>query len=185
MICKKCGHEIENDSLFCTYCGAKIDESLEEKAEEEKESCIEEAIDVDDIKVEETEETLSEEQADVEQIIEEISEEQVVEQIQEDNITEENPQSLEVETVESQPLDDTVMSSEEVVDGKVVFENDKQPLTDKQLEKIEAMENENERTVLRLRYIQGLKWEKVCVELGYQWDATHKIHRSALKNFRI
>lgn len=53
------------------------------------------------------------------------------------------------------------------------------------LAKIEAMENENEKTVLRLRYIQGLKWEKVCVELGYQWDTTHKIHRSALKNFRI
>lgn len=53
------------------------------------------------------------------------------------------------------------------------------------LTKIEAMENENERTVLRLRYIQGLKWEKVCVELGYEWNVTHKIHRSALKNFKL
>ena len=157
MICKKCGHEIENDSLFCTYCGAKIDESLEEKTEEEKESCIEEAIDVDDIKVEETEETISEEQADVEQIIEEISEEQVVEQIQEDNITEENPQSLEVEVVESQPLDDTVMSSEEVVDGKVVFEKDKQPLTDKQLEKIEKFKKRREKKIVREKISGGIK----------------------------
>lgn len=51
--------------------------------------------------------------------------------------------------------------------------------------KIEAMENENERTVLRLRYIQGYGWEKVCVEMGYEWAQVHRFHRNALKNIKI
>ena len=53
------------------------------------------------------------------------------------------------------------------------------------LGKIEAMENENERTVLRLRYIQGFSWEKVCIEMEYEWAQVHRFHRNALKNIKI
>ena len=50
---------------------------------------------------------------------------------------------------------------------------------------ISQMENEEEQEVLRLRYILGMKWEEVDVKMGYSWKQTHRIHSSALKNFKI
>lgn len=38
-----------------------------------------------------------------------------------------------------------------------------------------------ERNVLRAYYIRGLKWEEVCVAVGYAWAQTHRIHSSALQ----
>lgn len=53
-----------------------------------------------------------------------------------------------------------------------------------QIEKrIQAMKDEDEMHVLRLRYIKGLKWEKVAEEMGYSWRKVHNVHGSALKNF--
>lgn len=37
-----------------------------------------------------------------------------------------------------------------------------------------------ERKLLRHRYIEGLPWEKVCVEMNYSWRQTHNIHARAL-----
>ena len=50
---------------------------------------------------------------------------------------------------------------------------------------ISQMENEDEQEVLRLRYILGMKWEEVDVKMGYSWKQTHRIHSSALKNFKM
>jgi DNA-directed RNA polymerase specialized sigma subunit len=50
---------------------------------------------------------------------------------------------------------------------------------------IRQMENEDEQKVLRLRYILGMKWEEVAVKMGYSWKQTHRIHSSALKNFKM
>lgn len=50
-------------------------------------------------------------------------------------------------------------------------------------DKIRKMEDEDEQRVLRLRYIQGLKWEEVAVKMGYSWRRTHDIHSRALNNF--
>lgn len=50
---------------------------------------------------------------------------------------------------------------------------------------ISQMENEDEQEVLRLRYILGMKWEEVTVKMGYSWKQTHRIHSSALKNFKM
>lgn len=36
------------------------------------------------------------------------------------------------------------------------------------------------RVLMRLRYIQGLQWEEVCVSVGYGWSQTHHIHAKAL-----
>ena len=37
-----------------------------------------------------------------------------------------------------------------------------------------------ERMVMRLRYIDGLTWEQVCVAVNYSWRSTHNYHASAL-----
>lgn len=37
-----------------------------------------------------------------------------------------------------------------------------------------------ERTLMRYRYIDGLKWEAVCVAIGYSWRQTHNIHAGIL-----
>ena len=50
---------------------------------------------------------------------------------------------------------------------------------------IRRMEEPEEQRVLRLRYIQGLKWEEVAVKMGYSWRRIHDIHSRALNNFEI
>ena len=45
---------------------------------------------------------------------------------------------------------------------------------------IDHLSDPNERTLLRLRYISGMKWENICVEMGYEWAQTHRIHADAL-----
>lgn len=49
---------------------------------------------------------------------------------------------------------------------------------------IDMMDGEQSR-VLYLRYIQFMKWEDICVEMGYSWRQVHNIHSKALKNLSI
>ncbi len=49
--------------------------------------------------------------------------------------------------------------------------------------RIRDMENEDEQRILRLRYIRGMKWEEVAVEMDHSWQHVHRIHARALKNF--
>ncbi len=44
---------------------------------------------------------------------------------------------------------------------------------------IEALEP-RERHLMRLRYIQGRRWEEICVELSYSWKQIHRIHGAIL-----
>ena len=46
---------------------------------------------------------------------------------------------------------------------------------------IESLEDETERRLMRKRYIQGLHWEDICVDLHYEWAQTHRIHAKVLK----
>ena len=52
-------------------------------------------------------------------------------------------------------------------------------------EKIEAMQDETEKTVLRLRYIHWLKWEQIAERMGYSFRNITKIHGKALAHFEI
>ena len=36
------------------------------------------------------------------------------------------------------------------------------------------------RMLFRYRYLDGLKWEEVCVRMNYSWMQTHRIHTNAL-----
>lgn len=51
--------------------------------------------------------------------------------------------------------------------------------------KIEQMDDETEKLVLRLRYIQLLRWEEIAVRMDYDYRYTLKVHGRALKNFEI
>lgn len=37
------------------------------------------------------------------------------------------------------------------------------------------------RMLMRYRYIDGLKWEEVCLKMGYSWTQIHEHHSRALK----
>lgn len=49
--------------------------------------------------------------------------------------------------------------------------------------KIEKMDNEDEKDVLIYRYIRLMKWDDIAVKMGYSWQHIHKIHSRALGNF--
>lgn len=51
--------------------------------------------------------------------------------------------------------------------------------------KIETMQDETEKTVLRLRYIHWLQWEQIAERMGYGWTQVHRIHGRALTNFKM
>ena len=52
-------------------------------------------------------------------------------------------------------------------------------------EKIDAMSDETESLLLRLRYLHGLKWEEVAVKMDYSWKQIHRLHSKALNNFKM
>ncbi len=52
-------------------------------------------------------------------------------------------------------------------------------------DKIEQMDNEDEKDVLTYRYIRLMKWEDICVKIDKSWKQTHRIHAKALKNFKM
>ena len=52
-------------------------------------------------------------------------------------------------------------------------------------EKIDAMSDETESLLLRLRYIHGLKWEEVAAKMDYSWKQIHRLHSKALNNFKM
>ena len=50
---------------------------------------------------------------------------------------------------------------------------------------IKEIDNEDAQTILRLRYIDGLRWEEVCVAINYEWAQMHRIHARALREIKI
>lgn len=48
---------------------------------------------------------------------------------------------------------------------------------------IESLD-ETERMLMRYRYIDGLKWEEVCIKIGYSWTQTHEHHGRALQKLK-
>lgn len=40
---------------------------------------------------------------------------------------------------------------------------------------------EKEKLLMRLRYIDCLKWEEICVHMGYEWRQIHYIHSAILR----
>lgn len=49
---------------------------------------------------------------------------------------------------------------------------------------IDKLEDSVDRNILRLKYIDGYTWERICVELNYGWNGIHKRHRKILDKIR-
>ncbi|MEA4831584.1 hypothetical protein SDC9_109055 [bioreactor metagenome] len=52
-------------------------------------------------------------------------------------------------------------------------------------ETINTVQSPNERLVLKLRYIEFLKWEVVASKMDLSLKQVHRIHSDALKNIKI
>lgn len=50
-------------------------------------------------------------------------------------------------------------------------------------DKIERLEDEDEKDVLMFRYIGRMKWEDICVRMNLSWRRVHYIHSDALEHF--
>lgn len=50
---------------------------------------------------------------------------------------------------------------------------------------IQKLSDENEAEVLKLRYIKGMKWEKIALEMNYTWRWVHQIHGRALEHLEM
>jgi len=49
--------------------------------------------------------------------------------------------------------------------------------------RIAEMGNGIEADILRKRYIEFKPWEQICIEIGYSWMQTHRLHSRALADF--
>ena len=80
---------------------------------------------------------------------------------------------------EHSSIDDLLVKIEECIEE---YRTKEIELYSKQLEIEKCINNleANERIIMRLRYLEGYKWEKVCVETNYSWEGIHKIHRKIL-----
>lgn len=66
---------------------------------------------------------------------------------------------------------------------KNIIQNRMDKLFNKQLEIEEAIQGVEEsilRTILSLRYIDGLNWENIAVMMSYSWKQIHRLHNEAL-----
>ncbi len=50
-------------------------------------------------------------------------------------------------------------------------------------DRIERLEDENEKDVLMYRYIRGIKWDDIAIKMGYSERRIHYIHNTALEKF--
>lgn len=50
---------------------------------------------------------------------------------------------------------------------------------------IDAVEDKDERLVLRLRYVEHCSWEEISKRMSFSLAQCHRIHRNALKNVKI
>ena len=46
---------------------------------------------------------------------------------------------------------------------------------------IENLDDPTDRNIIRLKYIDGHTWERICVILNYSWNGIHKKHRKILE----
>ena len=82
---------------------------------------------------------------------------------------------------EQDRLGDLLGEIEELID----IYNKKQIKLIKQQKEIEnvidKLDNSIERTIMRLRYLNGYTWENICVITNYSWRQVHRYHSKILE----
>ena len=53
------------------------------------------------------------------------------------------------------------------------------------VDSIEELHSENEKDVLKARYIDLLSWEAICQRMHYEWAQVHRFHANALQHLKI
>lgn len=101
--------------------------------------------------------------------------------------------------IQAQVLTDmprTQISSGDVIGAKIVKLESVEEAIEKRLcklngelvKRVNIIDNIKEselRRIMDLRYIQGIKWENICVELSYSWRHLHRLHSMALEQVNI
>jgi RNA polymerase sigma factor (sigma-70 family) len=82
-------------------------------------------------------------------------------------------------------LSDYISKKEELVNKMTKAKYERVDIYNDVFHAIEEMNDERERTILTLRYIKGLKWEEIAVQLHVERAQVHRIHAKALKHFNI
>lgn len=82
-------------------------------------------------------------------------------------------------------LSDCVVKKDMEITRYIKARNRRIKLCEEISEKIERMDNEDEKDVLTYRYIKLMKWEDICAKINRSWKQTHRIHARALNNFKI
>lgn len=41
---------------------------------------------------------------------------------------------------------------------------------------------EKEKAIIRLRYIEGKAWERICADMSYSWREVHRCHSKAIRD---
>ncbi len=49
------------------------------------------------------------------------------------------------------------------------------------IEKLISVLPEREKLLIRLRYIDCMRWENICVEMNYEWSWIHRLHGEILR----
>ncbi|HIT90128.1 MAG TPA: DUF1492 domain-containing protein [Candidatus Merdenecus merdavium] len=52
-------------------------------------------------------------------------------------------------------------------------------------QRIEMLKDEDQKNLLKIKYLECKTWTEVCEEVGYEWAQVHRIHNKALRNFKI
>lgn len=115
---------------------------------------------------------------------------QVGEQIEELQAVLYGPKAQQMDGMPFAPSGGSSDAREAMLDKKAQllahYEQLREDLTAEQLAIEQAIEQLEPRlrTLLRLRYLDGLRWEEVCTRMSYSWQQVHRMHRQALARLR-
>ena len=147
-ICVNCGFECDDDSIFCSNCGKKIENNTDEEVFENVEETI----------VEDTSEIQEETITDSEQLEVIELEEQPFEEAQEETIT--DSEQLEVIELEEQPIEEA--QEETSSDSQTIETFDAEVVSDDELAGFQSFSEEEEKDVekFQTKYQRKIKKEK-------------------------